>query len=350
MNETDVREILVRPLLHRLGYQHGTESNIRTEQTFRYGKLFLGHKKPTDPDLIGRADYILEIASVGRWVAEAKAPSEKLTEEVVQQAHSYAAHPEVNALFFLITNGRSYKLYRTSKLDAPLMAWEWDDIDDVVLALGNLVGPDAIRKKMKLLQPDLGKPLAAGIASQVEIIGGWVRYEDHSSNHPLIDIRAINGLELPVIGGRVSRAEDGRLHALVKTAQAAPLLGELSAVLDSGDGYDFFSSDPYVSVNRETPTIFQNAVESQVPAGTKMSVPGFGDFPVPFSFRSIATTEAIGFIQGDVFEGTMQLSYEFFLENMPLMIRAAFEQKLGKLPSTLRAEGGGRFEVKLLNL
>ena len=29
MNETDVREIIVRPLLARLGYAHGTQANIR---------------------------------------------------------------------------------------------------------------------------------------------------------------------------------------------------------------------------------------------------------------------------------------------------------------------------------
>ena len=211
MNETDVREILVRPLLHRLGYQHGTDANIRTEQTFRYAKAFLGRKKPTDPDLVGRADYILEIASVARWVVEAKPPSQDLTQEVVEQAHSYAAHPEVNALFFLVTNGRVYRLYRTSNLDAPLMGWDWTETDDVFLALNNLVGPHAIRKKMKLLQPDQGKPLGPGIASEVEIIGGFVRYEDHASNYPLLDMSLINGLELPVTGGRVTRAEDGRM-------------------------------------------------------------------------------------------------------------------------------------------
>jgi len=40
MNEADVREIIVRPLLHRLGYRHGTEANIRTEVSLRYGYAF----------------------------------------------------------------------------------------------------------------------------------------------------------------------------------------------------------------------------------------------------------------------------------------------------------------------
>jgi hypothetical protein len=47
MNETDVREIIVRPLLERLGYRHGTDANIRTEQRLTYAHTFLGRKNPS---------------------------------------------------------------------------------------------------------------------------------------------------------------------------------------------------------------------------------------------------------------------------------------------------------------
>jgi hypothetical protein len=101
MNETDVREIVVRPLIERLGYRHGTDANIRTEQTLTYARSFLGRKNPKkDPPLVGRADYICEVISFGRWVVEVKAPGEELTRDVVDQAHSYAAHPEIAATFF----------------------------------------------------------------------------------------------------------------------------------------------------------------------------------------------------------------------------------------------------------
>jgi hypothetical protein len=39
MNETDVRETIVRPLIQRLGYRHGTDANIITEKTLRYERL-----------------------------------------------------------------------------------------------------------------------------------------------------------------------------------------------------------------------------------------------------------------------------------------------------------------------
>src|ERR1700712_3974667 len=90
MNETDVREILVRPLIDQLGYRHGTDATIITEKTLRYEKAFLGRKNPKkDPPLVGRADYICEVVSYGRWVVEVKSPAEQLSQDVVEQAHTY---------------------------------------------------------------------------------------------------------------------------------------------------------------------------------------------------------------------------------------------------------------------
>lgn len=67
MNETDVREVLVRPLLERLGYRHGTQAPIRTEVPLRYDKAFLGRKKPSkDPPLRGKADYVCDAVPYGR--------------------------------------------------------------------------------------------------------------------------------------------------------------------------------------------------------------------------------------------------------------------------------------------
>ncbi|WP_158285931.1 MULTISPECIES: type I restriction enzyme HsdR N-terminal domain-containing protein [unclassified Caulobacter] len=351
MNETDVREVIVRPLLQRLGYAHGTEAAIRTEQTFRYGKAFLGRKSPKkDPELVGRADYILEVASFGRWVVEVKAPGEDITRDTVEQAHTYAAHPEVAALYFLVTNGRKFQLYRTSSLDAPLMAWSFEDGEEIFLALSNLVSPDAIKRKVRLLVPDGGKPLGAGLPSSVQIIGGFVRYEDHVGNHPLLNMDGINGLELPITSGRVSRAEDGRLHAALNMAKAAPMMGEVNALLKREDDYDFYCGDEYISTIRNRPSIFQNFFESHTPAGTPIAVMGLGKTPMPFGFRMSALTEAVGYVEDDVFKGTMQISYEMIYEKIPPFIRQALEAQLGPIPAQPKIQGGGQFEVKLLRL
>jgi len=230
------------------------------------------------------------------------------------------------------------------------MSWDFGDTEEVFLALANLVGPDAIRRKMQLLQPDPGKPLGKGLNSKVQIIGGWIRYEDHVSNHPLLNmaIDDVNGLQLPITGGSVSRAEDGRLHAKLHTAKAMPMLGELSELLEVTDGYDFYASDALVSTDQEQPTIFQNLIQSNAPVGTKMKVPGLGTIAAPFGFRFAATTEAVGFVEHDVFKGTMALDYQFAFVDMPVMVRAALESQFGPLPLHPQARGGGLFEVQLL--
>ena len=45
MNEADIREEIIAPLLRHLGYRSGTDHNIIREQPLSYPKSFLGRKK-----------------------------------------------------------------------------------------------------------------------------------------------------------------------------------------------------------------------------------------------------------------------------------------------------------------
>jgi hypothetical protein len=74
MNETDIREEVIAPLLRELGYRSGTEDTVIREQPLSYPKSFLGRKKESDPILPGKADYICITRNQVRWVIEAKAP------------------------------------------------------------------------------------------------------------------------------------------------------------------------------------------------------------------------------------------------------------------------------------
>jgi len=232
------------------------------------------------------------------------------------------------------------------------MAWEFADNEEIFLALCNLVGPDALRRKIELLTPDVEKPLGKGLGSRVQIIGGWFQYEDHVSNHPLMSIAVqdINGLRLPITGGEVSRASDGRLHAKLRTAKAMPMAGELSDLLEMEDGYDFYAPDELISTDQRKPTIFQNLLYTNAPAGTQMKIPGIGPIAAPFEFRFAATTAAVGFVEGDLFKGTMALDYQFAFVGMAPMIKAGLEAQFGPLPAHPQASGGGYFEVQLLVL
>ncbi len=351
MNETDVREIIVRPLLERLGYAHGTAANIRTEVPLRYERAFLGRKKPTkDPALAGRADYICEVVSFGRWCVEVKAPGESLTQDDVEQAHTYSAHPEISASYFLLTNGREFKLFATGSLGVPVLRWEYEQTDRVFMNLINIVGPEAIKKLRKLLTPDVGKPLGLGLPPQLELIGGEVHYGEHQSNHPLINGQAMKGAIAPVTGKYVERRLDGLLHAVVSVRSPLQGLSELNRLVGLND-FEFYSIDEYVSTDINWPTVFQNFIKGRLEPGTQAQLlPGLAPIVIPFGFDFTVFTEAIGFAKDDLFQGVFHLEYNYsFIEGgrpnafdpLQAQIAAAIA-----LSPTAQVKGEGTYSIR----
>lgn len=347
MNETDVRETIVRPLIERLGYQHGTDANIITEKTLRYDKAFLGRKNPKkDPPLAGRADYICDVVSFGRWVAEAKAPDVPISQDDVEQAHTYASHPEIAATFFLVTNGRTFHLYETSKLTKPALKWNYEDGDDMFLRLLNVLGPDAFRKRASLTLVDPGMPLGIGLASRLRVIGGTVTYEEHVGNHPLLEAASLDGMVLPVTGGYVIRGDDRRIVGHLKMAKVASGPWDFNRMLGIADEYDFYTASDYISTNAECPSIFQNRVITATPLGTRMNLPGLGNFNLPMEISSTAYTQAVGYVISDRFVGVMSLELNFNLR-LTSQLRTALASRFGNIPETARITGTGRFEIEL---
>jgi hypothetical protein len=348
MNETDVRETIVRPLIERLGYRHGTDANIITEKTLRYEKAFLGRKNPKkDPPLVGRADYICEVISFGRWVVEVKAPTESISQDTVEQAHTYASHPEIAASFFLVTNGRSFHLYETSKLLEPALAWEYEDEDDNLLRLFNVLSPAAFRKRAKLTLVDPGMPLGVGLASRLRVIGGTITYEEHKGSHPFLQASSLNGMSLPVTGGYVSRGDDRRIIGHLKMAKVAAGPLDFNKMLGISDEYDFYTAAECISTDAEQPSIFQNWFSNTVPFGTHMSILGLGNFPLPMEISSTAFTEAVGYVHHDKFVGVMRLEVSFIFTKVTLQTRMALASRFGNIPERATITGMGRFEIEL---
>lgn len=110
MNEADIREEIIAPLLRRLGYRSGTPDTVIREQPLSYSRSFLGRKKTSDPVLRGKADYICVARNQVKWVIEAKAPDAALDKDVEEQSWSYANHPEIRAVYFCVTNGKEFKI------------------------------------------------------------------------------------------------------------------------------------------------------------------------------------------------------------------------------------------------
>ena len=153
LNETDVREAFLAPLIGTLGYVRGSDYTVLTEQQFRLNPLFLsvGSKRI-------KLDYRFTTYRAGFWLLEAKegtapGPSEPppITSEMIGQAHFYAHHPEVDCPVFGVSNGWFTNLYdRDSQnpLD-PILSIAQQDLITHYSELYELIGFDQITFGLK---------------------------------------------------------------------------------------------------------------------------------------------------------------------------------------------------------
>ncbi|BDA86005.1 hypothetical protein Sa4125_35470 [Aureimonas sp. SA4125] len=265
-NEQAIREELIRPFLTELGYTPESDTLVRYEVPLRYEYHFLGRKKPgKDIKIEGRSDYIVEVIPAGRWVIEAKPPSEALTVEHSHQAHTYAAHPEIAAILYLITNGREWKLYRTSYPDNPIAEWQYVDIDKITQNIQNVLSPSAIRRLNKF-EIDLSKPIAKGLRSKLEIKTGYVVYEEHKFQHKIFEKGSQEGIQNGITGEGISRADNGEIVAVVSFLSAYGTMQQYFSAMGI-DRLEFRTVDEYISDDRSRPTVFTNLTRVSVPKG-----------------------------------------------------------------------------------
>jgi hypothetical protein len=63
-------------------------------------------------------------------VLDAKSPTEKvINDENVEQAYSYAVHPEIRSNFFVLCNGIEFVVYKTTGGNAPVLYFKIENIE-----------------------------------------------------------------------------------------------------------------------------------------------------------------------------------------------------------------------------
>ncbi|MGJ7536168.1 MULTISPECIES: hypothetical protein [unclassified Variovorax] len=60
MNEADVREEVIAPLIKAMGYRTGTENNVLRELSLTYSRVQLGREKANDPPVEFRRSLTLD--------------------------------------------------------------------------------------------------------------------------------------------------------------------------------------------------------------------------------------------------------------------------------------------------
>ncbi len=305
--EADVRAEVIDRLLAHLGYRSGTENNIEREVTLRYPKISLGRRKASDPILQGRADYIVEVRGVGRWTIEAKPPSKEISTEDIEQAYTYAVHPEVQAYFYALCNGLKFCLYRTLDGPAapPLFETEYSQLDGKLLIILNLLGSVGFARAIRAETIDIGEPLAIGMGSTASIVGGHIRYKTFLASVPVPahTSRLFDGYTVQIASGLITRDGAGRIVAELQVSHFHQMVEVMSRQLGL-EGVRYSCSDKTVSRDPQKPTIFEGThildfkkgqmlfdVASMQPK--HMLVPG----------RMTTFTEAIGVLQDSQFIG-----------------------------------------------
>lgn len=269
LNETDVREEIIAPWLRSLGYRSGTVHNIRRELCLRYDRLSFGRKKATrDPELRGKADYVLEADGRVRWVLEAKPPSSDLGVDEVEQSWTYANHPEVRAVYHCLCNGRKLDVYRTNSGPSHPCILSLSHAELLQPAgwsqLERLLSPESVIRDNPDIVLDLGTPLGPGLRSFAQIVGGHIRYHRSSLQMPVL-----TQMQISAVGGALQRSTDGKLVATIQTR--APTF-DLQALLERMQltSFTITCDDDAISLDPNHPSVFYYSGQVLFPAGEVM--------------------------------------------------------------------------------
>ncbi|MEZ9593826.1 hypothetical protein AB4298_04245 [Shewanella sp. 10N.261.52.F9] len=152
--EDSVREELVIPLIRKLGYSATSPNKIVRSKSLIHPYVAIGSKQRKVSII---PDYLFHCDNSPFWVLDAKSPTEDIIKSKhVEQAYSYAIHPEVRAKYYALCNGREFSLYSINKFE-PIMHFYLADIAENFEILNRLLNPN-IRANDEVMDylPDYG--------------------------------------------------------------------------------------------------------------------------------------------------------------------------------------------------
>lgn len=309
LNEADVREEIIAPLIRELGYRSSTEHNVLREQSLRYPRLSLGRKDTRkDPLLRGKADYILEAGGLVRWVIEAKAPTCDIDIDEIEQAWTYANHPEVRAVFFLLCNGRHLMVYQTNlgPASTPILSIGYKQLgnNDTKAILFNLLSPASMLRNHPVHVVDVHPPIGTGLRSIALVTSGHFYYDKSTLPMP-----ALREMQMSIISGAIERDSDNRLVAFLDSQGPSRTIQEFSERLGLSK-FEMVSEHPTISTDLENPTTFTYSRSLTFPAGEKLlDMNTWQQMTLPSNIEVGFTVSARGILDGNRFHGT-------FINNM----------------------------------
>ena len=323
LNETDIREEIITPLLTELGYRSGTEYNIIREQSLRYPHSQLGRKNPKkDPLLRGKADYICEVVDGPRWTIEAKAPSVNIAIDDIEQAYSYAIHPEVRATYFCVTNGKEFLFFKADQGPSaePVFQTTYEELNESFTVINNFVGPKALSREHGKAKIDTGKPLGEGLRSIGRISSGFIKYTQSNIPSP-----AFMEMIMPVKYGSIERNEDDHLLAYIEVLSPFQSMQELNEKLGL-DKMEMKSTHSILSSDVDTPTQFESRRSIVLPEGISiLDINSWQRVTLPMNVHCVTTTTARGHLKNNRFSGDFQANLFYQSTRLNVDLNGEFE-------------------------
>lgn len=154
--EDSVREELITPLLHSLGYRAYGDFQILRSKALLHPFVMIGSKKHR-VNIV--PDYLLRIKNKFAWVLDAKHPNQNIISDTnVEQVYSYAIHPEIRVQLYALCNGRELTVFHISQIQ-PIMQLELKDVVKRRDELEKLLSPYTVfnyQPRPQNLYPDYG--------------------------------------------------------------------------------------------------------------------------------------------------------------------------------------------------
>lgn len=290
-NETEIRFHVIDPVIRKLGYPDAKNTYLNLEEKLEYPYVHIGRRSKKDVPL-GYPDYRAGVKGArGSFAVEAKAGNVPITAREVEQAHSYAAHAQVGANYFVLANGSELVVYETlSGPDAtPIVKLPLDSLNARFFELENVLSPANLARNCRV-EYDKKLRLADGLASSVQVRSGRYLLSEYDMRimvdgqdcTPMVR-QAVpefaeaeaqlellkSSFEMRVSDGVAERGEDGKIYARVEFS-GVTVHNQAAMVIMGIDKATFATADEFLSLDPESPTIFESISDFSVSRGTSL--------------------------------------------------------------------------------
>lgn len=167
--EDSVRELVIVPMLSRLGYMPHGDARVIRSKALKQPFIRVGTRNHPVTII---PDYTLLVKDKASFVLDAKGPGEGVLDPMhVQQAYSYAVHPEIRCREFALCNGRELAIYSTEHAK-PLLHLKFDEFESRWGDIEKFLSPTYLAEPARRnFKPDFGFKLhSLGLAHDAVLV------------------------------------------------------------------------------------------------------------------------------------------------------------------------------------